>query len=57
MIYRQPAITDFGSIASHTYNNPGAGDKMNTPVEPWHYDKWCEFSGGTDADDPECLIS
>ena len=56
MEYQTPVVTDFGSIADHTYNNPGNGDKMNTPREPWHFDKWCEYSGGTDPDDPDCLI-
>ena len=25
--YEVPEITDFGSIASHTFDNPGKGDK------------------------------
>jgi hypothetical protein len=54
MIYQTPVVRDFGSIAAHTYNNPGEGDKMDTPIEPWHYDKFCEFSGGTDPDFPGC---
>jgi hypothetical protein len=55
MVYQRPAIIDFGSITSHTYNNPGRGDKMDDPIEPWHFDKFCEFSGGTDADNPICI--
>jgi hypothetical protein len=38
----------------HTYDNPGQGDKMDQPIEPYHLDKFCEFSGGSDADNPVC---
>jgi hypothetical protein len=27
MLYEKPAVTDFGSIAAHTFNTPGKGDK------------------------------
>ena len=52
--YQSPKVIDLGSIVGHTYDNPGEGDKMDTPIEPYHLDKWCEFSGGSDADWPEC---
>jgi hypothetical protein len=52
--YETPMVIDFGSIAAHTYDNPGEGDKMNEPIEPYHLDKFCEFSGGSDADNPIC---
>lgn len=52
--YETPMVVDFGSIAAHTYDNPGVGDKMDRPVEPYHLDKFCEFSGGSDADNPIC---
>ena len=33
MTYEKPTITDFGSIASHTFDTPGVGDKNPTPLE------------------------
>ena len=53
--YQSPTVFDLGSIVGHTYDNPGAGDKMDVPIEPFHLDKFCEFSGGTDPDNPICL--
>ncbi len=42
MEYHKPEVTDFGSVADHTYNNPGRGDKSsNTTFET---DKFGEFS-------------
>jgi hypothetical protein len=40
--YEKPAVQDFGTIARHTFDNPGKGDKSdNTDFET---DKWNEFS-------------
>jgi len=39
--YEAPAIEDYGSIADHTFDNPGKGDKSATPMET---DKFGEFS-------------
>lgn len=40
--YEAPAIVDFGSIADHTFDNPGVGDKSdNTEYET---DKFGEYS-------------
>jgi hypothetical protein len=39
--YEAPKIEDFGSIADHTFNNPGKGDKSATPMET---DTFGEFS-------------
>ena len=33
MEYQTPEITDFGSVARHTFNNPGVGDKSPDPLE------------------------
>lgn len=58
MMYKAPAIIDYGSIANHTFT---AGGSTNTKggVEPFaHLDKFCELSGftGTDpGDNPACL--
>lgn len=41
MGYVKPVIVDFGSIADHTFNNPGKGDKAPEPMET---DKFGEFS-------------
>jgi hypothetical protein len=39
--YEAPTIEDLGSIADHTFNNPGKGDKGPPPAI---LDKFGEFS-------------
>ena len=39
--YEAPAIEDFGSIADHTFDNPGEGDKSDIVMAT---DKWGENS-------------
>lgn len=39
--YEAPAIVDFGSIASNTFDNPGAGDKSAIVMAT---DKFGEYS-------------
>jgi hypothetical protein len=39
--YEVPKIVDYGSIADHTFDNPGKGDKSSTPMVT---DKYGEFS-------------
>lgn len=39
--YEAPKIVDYGSIADHTFDNPGKGDKSSTPMVT---DKYGEFS-------------
>lgn len=42
MAYEKPLVTDFGSVAAHTYTTPGAGTKSaDTTFET---DKFAEFS-------------
>jgi hypothetical protein len=41
LAYTKPEIVDHGSIAEHTFDNPGKGDKSATPMET---DKFDEFS-------------
>jgi hypothetical protein len=41
IVYQAPAIEDLGSIADHTFDNPGKGDKSSTPMET---DKYGEYS-------------
>jgi hypothetical protein len=42
MSYEKPVVSDFGSIADHTFQTPGKGTKSNDPTfEP---DKFGEFS-------------
>lgn len=57
MLYKAPAITDFGSIASHTFM-PTPHGQVKGGVEPFaHLDTFCELSGftGTDpGDNPNC---
>jgi len=33
MKYETPEVVDYGSIAEHTFDNPGKGDKSATPLE------------------------
>lgn len=40
--YETPEIADYGSIADHTFNNPGEGDK--SPDTTLATDKFGEFS-------------
>jgi hypothetical protein len=40
--YEAPAIVDFGSIADHTYDNPGVGDKSSDTT--FETDKFGEYS-------------
>jgi hypothetical protein len=42
MRYEKPEVKDFGSIAKHTYDNPGAGDKSSDTT--FETDKFGEFS-------------
>jgi hypothetical protein len=49
LIYEKPSITVLGSIASHTWTTPG-GVGIKGGGDVWHYDKFCEASGGSDPD-------
>jgi hypothetical protein len=40
--YEAPAIVDYGSIAEHTYDNPGQGDKSDDTT--FETDKFGEYS-------------
>ena len=40
--YKAPAIVDHGSIADHTFNNPGKGDKSSNTT--FATDKFGEYS-------------
>ena len=51
--YQSPEVFDLGSIVGHTYDEPGDPPK-GPPVEPFHLDKFCEFSGGTARDAENC---
>jgi hypothetical protein len=42
MRYEKPEVKDFGSIAKHTYDNPGVGDKSSDTT--FETDKFGEFS-------------
>jgi len=42
MEYEKPEVTDFGSIAGHTFDNPGVGDKSE--FSDYETDKYAEFS-------------
>ena len=41
VLYEAPKVIDFGSIADHTFDNPGEGDKSATVLAT---DKYGEYS-------------
>ena len=45
MRYERPVVTDFGSIAAHTFQNPAGNYKQYETV--YHLDWKCETSSGT----------
>lgn len=52
MNYEKPYVKELGSIAENTWTTPGGNEKGGGST--WHYDKFCEMSGGSDADWPGC---
>ena len=42
MKYEKPEVTDFGSLASHTYDTPGVGDKSG--ITTYETDTFTEYS-------------
>ena len=42
MKYEKPVVTDFGSVASHTFDTPGVGDKSSDTT--YETDNFGEFS-------------
>jgi hypothetical protein len=42
MKYEKPEVKDFGSIAGHTFDNPGVGDKST--FTDYQTDNYLEFS-------------
>jgi hypothetical protein len=42
MAYEKPTVTDFGSIADHTFQTPGKGTKSTDST--FETDKYAEFS-------------
>lgn len=42
MSYEKPAVSDFGSIADHTFQTPGKGTKSTDPT--FELDKFGELS-------------
>jgi hypothetical protein len=42
MKYEKPVVLDYGSIAGHTFDNPGEGDKSD--FTNYATDKYGEFS-------------
>lgn len=53
MQYVAPEVTDFGSIASHTFY-AGGSENLKGGGDPQHLDNFCEWSGGSDADSGLC---
>jgi hypothetical protein len=46
MTYEKPAIVDFGSIADHTFDNPGKGDKGTCGNDPMWGEPSCHDDEG-----------
>ena len=53
MHYESPRVTDFGSIASHTFL-AGGSENFKGGGDPQHLDNFCEWSGGSDLDAEVC---
>jgi hypothetical protein len=53
MQYQTPEVNDFGSIAGHTFY-AGGGDNLKGGGDIQHLDKFCEWSGGSDANSDAC---
>ena len=53
MQYESPRVTDFGSIASHTFL-AGGSDNIKGGGDPQHLDMHCEWSGGSDVNWEAC---
>lgn len=53
MEYEKPYVTDLGSISQNTWQTPGGRIKGGGDI--WHLDKFCEMSGCTSADSPDCI--
>lgn len=53
MKYEKPFVTDLGSISEHTWTTPGGRIKGGGPI--FHLDKFCEPSGCSSANDPDCI--
>jgi hypothetical protein len=48
MAYERPTVTDFGSIAKHTFQTPGKGTKSgNTEYELDKYNEFSHPAGGS----------
>lgn len=41
MTYERPEVVDFGSIADHTFNTPGEGDKGTCGYDPMFAESSC----------------
>ena len=54
MEYEKPFVTDLGSISRHTWQ-VGRPGHYKGGGEIWHYDKHCEMSGCSSANDPDCV--
>lgn len=50
MRYEKPTVADLGSISGHTYFPVGYPGHEKGGGDPQHLDKFCEWSGGSDAD-------
>jgi hypothetical protein len=42
MVYERPEIVDYGSIAAHTFDTPGEGDKGICGFDPMFGEPSCE---------------
>jgi len=47
MVYEPPEVIDFGSIADHTFDNPGRGDKGVCGNDPMFGEPSCDDDFGS----------
>lgn len=55
MKYEKPFVQDLGSIADHTWNLPASADRKPGLDPITHLDMFCEESGCTSSNDPDCV--
>jgi len=56
MVYTRPTITDFGSIAAHTFLTPG-GETKNKERVPGHIDNFTECSSVSPGAPADCNLT
>jgi hypothetical protein len=54
MLYTRPMISDFGSIAAHTFVAGGSDETKNKEKVPGHIDNFTECSSVSPGEESNC---